>query len=513
MIAEEKMEKTKKGILISTVMVSIFTIVIKFLGLVKQSVLAAYCGATIETDAFFVATGTMVSLCGTVFSALSISLLTIHTEVLVNKGRNRANELINAALHTFLPIAIILTLLFAMFSPVVARFLAPTYQGEQLNDLAFDIRIMSVEFILYCYYLTVNTVLETDKIFLPGKTIAFFQNVFLIVAAVAFYPLMGMNGMLYAFILSGVAECVFVTIAAKGKFRFVIRRNGYRSEIKKLVSLTIPLLLGNAMYEVNQIVDNQISTGLGNGSASVLNYGASIHDMVVGVIVTSISVVLFSHCSTWVAKKQINKVEKSLESVLIYLTLILLPITVICVIAGDQVVELFYGRGSFGKNETQQTYGVVIGYSLGFVFQAARANLVKVFYAFQDSKTPMANGMISIICNVVLSILLSRFIGISGVALATSIAMLIATILLLKDVKKYLPDFSYRSCGSEILKGLVATSFSTITLIMIRRVANFNILLTLLVEGSSVVLVYGVVLYLLKSQSIEFVINLIRKRK
>ena len=97
--------------------------------------------------------------------------------------------------------------------------------------------------------------------------------------------------------------------------------------------------------------------------------------------------------------------------------------------------------------------------------------------------------------------------------MATSIAMLIATILLLKDVKKYLPDFSCRSCGSEILKGLVATSFSTITLIMIRRVANFNILLTLLVEGSSVVLVYGVVLYLLKSQSIEFVLNLIRKRK
>ena len=65
--------KTKKSILFSTVMVSLFTVLIKFLGLIKQSVLAADCGATIETDAFFVATGTMTSLCGTVFSALSIS--------------------------------------------------------------------------------------------------------------------------------------------------------------------------------------------------------------------------------------------------------------------------------------------------------------------------------------------------------------------------------------------------------------------------------------------------------
>ena len=101
-----------------------------------------------------------------------------------------------------------------------------------------------------------------------------------------------------------------------------------------------------------------------------------------------------------------------------------------CVIAGDQIVELFYGRGNFGTNEIKLTDSVVIGYSLGFIFQAARANLVKVFYAFQDSKTPMINGMISIACNITLSFLLSRIIGISGVSLATSIAMFIATLLL-----------------------------------------------------------------------------------
>ena len=142
----------RKSILFSTVIVSGFTIITKFLGLIKQSVLAAYCGATIETDSFFVATGTMVSLCGTVFSALSISLLTIHTEILVNEGRYRANGLINAVLRAFLPFSAILTLSFLVFAPYVARFLAPTYQGEQLDNLAHDISIMSIEFIPYCYF-------------------------------------------------------------------------------------------------------------------------------------------------------------------------------------------------------------------------------------------------------------------------------------------------------------------------------------------------------------------------
>ena len=322
-----------------------------------------------------------------------------------------------------------------------------------------------------------------------------------------------MKGMLYAFILSGLLECVVVTIVAvKTKFKFIIQKIDYRNEVKKLIVLTIPLLLGNAMYEVNQIVDNQIATGLGSGSASVLNYGASIHDMVVGVIVTSVSVVLFSHCSTWVAKGELKNVEKSLEKILTYLTLILLPIMVMCVVSGDQIVELFYGRGSFGQTEIKLTYSVVIGYYLGFIFQAARANLVKIFYAFQDSKTPMINGMISIVCNVVLSFLLSRHIGISGVSLATIISMFIATVLLIRDVKKYLPNFSEMACMTEIVKGIIATVISVVVLILIKQMTFGNVVIALIVEGGMVVIIYCVSLCIFKSNSIRDALDIIKRK-
>ena len=61
----------KNNIVKSTISVGVFTFLIKFLGLIKQSVIASYCGATIETDAFFIATGILVSLCIVIFSAVS----------------------------------------------------------------------------------------------------------------------------------------------------------------------------------------------------------------------------------------------------------------------------------------------------------------------------------------------------------------------------------------------------------------------------------------------------------
>lgn len=74
-----------------------------------------------------------------------------------------------------------------------------------------------------------------------------------------------------------------------------------------LISLAGPLIVGNAIYEINDIVDKQISSGLGHGGVSVLSYGASINEIVTSLIVTSLSTVLFSHYATWIAEGKIER--------------------------------------------------------------------------------------------------------------------------------------------------------------------------------------------------------------
>ena len=498
------MAKEKK-ILLSTLQVTLITLFIKFLGLVKQSVLAASCGATMETDAFFIATGTMVNLSTVIFSAISISLLTIHTNVLINEGRKKSNELINAVLKFFIPMAFSLTIIVYFGSSVVAKILAPAYQGEELRLLSEYIKTMSISFVLWCYFLTINVILETDKQFIQGKGQGFFQNIFLILGALILYPKYGMKTLVYAFLLSGLAQCILVTWCARDKFKFVITKKNTNKYVSSLIKVAFPLLLGNAMYEVNTIVDGQIATSLGVGGASILNYGATINDMVVGVIVASVSTVNFSHFSTWIAKNEIKEVEINLKRVLELLTLLLFPIMVMCIVAGDKIVEIFYGRGNFGEKEIWMTYGVVIGYAIGFVFQAARSNLVKVYYAFQDSKTPMINGMLAIVLNIALSITLSKFIGVAGVALATSISMLFVTALLFSGVKKYLPSFALRKSCKELFKGAMAACITAIGAFALKSILSASLMVTFLIIGFFVVSIYAILLFLFKSDNIEWI--------
>lgn len=497
----------KSGIVRSTMQVTIITFLIKILGLLKQSIIAAYCGATDETDAFFIATGILVQLCVVVFSAISISLLTIHTDIYVNEGREKSNELINGALRVFLPIALVISVIFFLGSSLAARAFAPTYNDDQLQTLSHYIRIMSCSFVIWCYYLIINVILETDKRFLPAKGQSFFQNLFLIIGAMLFYRNYGMTALVYGFLLSGLVQCILVTWCARKDFCVLFKKIDVRAQIKSLLALSIPLIVGSAIYEINDIVDKQISTGLGMGNVSYLTYGGTINEIVTGVVVSSVSVVLFSHFATWVAKGDIEQVEINIRRVIEYLTILILPIMIMCLGAGDQIVKILYGRGNFGDIDVQLTYGVVIGYAVGFIFQAARANIVRVYYAFQDTRTPMVNGALSVAINIVLSLVLSKYIGATGIALATSIAMLIVTILLFKGVKKYLPHFAIMHSIREIIKGVCASCASGAILIVLRRILNYNLYIDFIIEGIIVVAIYLLLLFVMKSECLKFALN------
>ena len=57
---------------------------------------------------------------------------------------------------------------------------------------------------------------------------------------------------------------------------------------------------------------------------------------------------------------------------------------------------------------------------LGF---GLREILSRAFYSVQDTKTPVINASIAVGINIVLNLIFSRFLGIGGLTLATSMQL------------------------------------------------------------------------------------------
>ena len=116
----------------------------------------------------------------------------------------------------------------------------------------------------------------------------------------------------------------------------------------------------------------------------------------------------------------------------------------------------------------------------------------------------MINGAISVGVNVVLSFTLSKFLGVSGIALATSISMFAVTMLLLPGVKKYTPSFSLKSkVVTDGLKILLASGIVWFTAPVIKAVIHGNIYLQFVIMGVYIVFSYGALIMLLRVKCVS----------
>ena len=219
-----------------------------------------------------------------------------------------------------------------------------------------------------------------------------------------------------------------------------------------------PVLIGVAVNQINTMVDRTLASTLVEGSISALNYANKLNGFVMALFITSVGAVIYPMLSKLSSEdnkeKFISSVVQSINSVI----LLVIPISIGAIVLATPIVKLLFQRGEFDARATSMTAIALIMYSIGMVAFGLRDILGKVFYALQDTKTPMINSIIATIFNIVLSIILVRSMKHNGVALASSIALIITTVLLVKNLKRVMLGLNIRLILLTIMKSTLAAT-------------------------------------------------------
>lgn len=110
-------------------------------------------------------------------------------------------------------------------------------------------------------------------------------------------------------------------------------------------------------------------------------------------------------------------------------TTFLIPVCILILFNAEDIVKAVYGRGAFSDSAVVNTAVALMGYGVSVVFYAYRELFSRLQYSYYDSRQPMINSSIGIMFNIVFSIILSKFLGVFGVTLASSISTMICAIL------------------------------------------------------------------------------------
>ncbi|MBR4707124.1 MAG: murein biosynthesis integral membrane protein MurJ [Pseudobutyrivibrio sp.] len=493
------MTKKSRGILATTAVIAVMTLCFKILGFVKQAVVAYYFGTTFETDVYNLAFTFVGTLTSALVRAISISMVSIYTHTLVQKGKEAASKLICACLQFMLPIAPMILLVAYMFTPLIAKMLAPSYTPDQAVLLQHYLKICFPFFMFSIITMVGTSLMDSNKDFFISRTESFFNSIVTIACCVILYSTQAVTSLVIAQYVSYLLFSALLIIRSRRYVRYSFVKFSDVPEFRVILTAALPVFIGNSVFQINKIVDGAIASGLGAGATTALNYAIVLEDLVINVIVNNVVDVLYVNFSNYAAEGDTKRLSKTMTSAVNAMICIMLPISIITCLCAREIVSIVFLRGKFDEQSLAMTSAALIGYAIGFISAGVRDIASRGLYAFKDTKGPMYTGFLAVACNVFFSIVLSKYIGIMGVALASSIFLTVNFVINSLILKKYIPEYSLAQFIPIIIKQLPGSAALVVIIFFIKYILSSN----LLVFGFSAVIGLGIYFLILSFMRIE----------
>jgi putative peptidoglycan lipid II flippase len=133
-----------------------------------------------------------------------------------------------------------------------------------------------------------------------------------------------------------------------------------------------------------------------------------------GIIAQSVSTALFPTLAALAAASDLDGFRNRLSAAMRSVLFLSIPATVLLILLGEPLIALIAERGAWTPDDTQATAWALAFFALGIAGHSLIEVLSRAFYALHDTWTPVWIGLVSMVANIVLSLIFIRFIGIEG---------------------------------------------------------------------------------------------------
>lgn len=204
--------------------------------------------------------------------------------------------------------------------------------------------------------------------------------------------------------------------------------------VREVLLLMAPRVLGLAVVQINFIVNVNLTSGMVEGSRVALVTAWQLLFFVLGVIAQSVGTAVFPSLSALAAARDMTGYKDRLAGAMRGVLFLAFPATVGLILLGGYGISLLFQHGAWTAEDTAATAWALSFFAIGIVGHGLLELLSRAFYALADTRTPVTIGVISMVANIILSLIFVRVIGspnslshgaFAGLALANSLTTLL----------------------------------------------------------------------------------------
>lgn len=421
------------------------TLLSRFLGQIRDIVIAHQIGAGTSADAYTAAFKVPDLLMYLVAGgALSSTFIPVFKEYLhLNKMR--------AAWQTFSVVATVTVVLASLFvviaeiwTPEFVRLLNPGYDAATVAMTVPLTRIVLPAQIFFMLGgLLMGTLNARGQFLLPALAPSIY-NLGIIFGAVVLFPLgLGLPGLMWgallgAFIGNFALQAVLTArLGVRYRPSLAIMHPG----AVKVWKMMLPILLGVSLPNVDQIINSYFASELPQGSQAALQYAVRLMLIPIGIFAQAMGIAILPTMAGQAAAGQRKEFRATVSQALQTIFFLTIPASALLCLLAHPIVALLLQSGQFTEHDTDVTTAALQFYSVGIFAWSAQAILTRGFYALQDSRTPVVSGTVMTVVFILMNWLVVHVThwGVSGLAMATSIAatlhMLVMYVLLRRRMR------------------------------------------------------------------------------
>ena len=419
----KKLQSTIAG---GALIISFFAIIGKLLALVRNQLLAYEYGAGNVTDAYYAAFRLPDLVSNTLFvGALSVAFIPVFVEflsqgeeTLEHKHWDVANSILNMLL---IGISVLIVLL-AIFAPSIMRIMTPGFDAPTLALAVSLTRFMLIGVFFLAVSSIFSGILQSYRRFQMFALAPVLYNVGIIVGIVL-APRFGLVALGCGVILGALLHVLVQTVdVAQLGYRYRFTLQWTNKHVRKIIALMIPRTIGMIGVQLNEIINTIIASTLLSGSVAAYYWAFDFQSAPYGIVAIPYAIAALPVFAASFAKNDIKEFIEHFSAILRRILFIIIPASILILILRAQIVRLILGYGKFDWEDTVMTIQTLSFFVLSLFAQGIIPLLARSFYAKHNTKTPVIVSLLSIVINIIGSLLLTPSFGVAGLALAFSIA-------------------------------------------------------------------------------------------
>lgn len=475
----------------------ILTCIIQLLIIYKSAMIASGFGASTELDAYNF-TNNIASFLMT-FAAGGVTAVIIPSYI--NKKRmDSVNTFITIVYGT---IILLIVAIYILRKPIIQMLTSrdSAFQ-QQVCDLLWILFILqwlpSILGVTTAYFQCIN------KYLIPKITLLI-SNIIIVTGLVIlknFTIYQYVNYLLLGSCVQFVLECA---LAVKCGFRYRPSFCLKDGNFKEMMSIFIPTLYSSGVYKIHGLVDSMIASNLGVGQLTILTYSNMVVALVNTMVIDNLTVYAYPKI---VKKANLNiwDGQRAMWNYCIAFHSFICIIIAGSLVVGREFLYIFLERGKFGSDAVDSVYICMSIYVIGQQFNIVRDLIYRFFYSQNNTRDTFKNGVLVSVLNIVLSIILSQYIGIYGIVIGTTASGAVSLLMILIRLhKKYKLITGITGVWLELSKNFITCLIAVSLCFFIKSILWIgSVWGRLFVYGFLCVMIYGICMLAFHSKVLKF---------